>query len=153
MPAIERKENCTLLPNMDIHNCFGCSPKNSKGMHMEFYINKKKDSVISWYSVPDHLCGWENITHGGIICTMLDEAMGWACLFLLNKFLLSKTINVKFLKPVYIGKKIKIVGKILKVNSEKEAVLQGFIYNDKDETCATASSIVSLYEPEPRIKE
>ncbi len=66
------------LPNDDNHNCFGCSPNNKSGLKMEFYTNKEKDSVFSWLSIPGHVCGWGNIVHGGIVSTILDEAMGWA---------------------------------------------------------------------------
>ncbi len=148
MSEIESKENCILLPNINTHNCFGCSPNNPSGMYMEFYINEKRDSVISWYSVPDHLCGWGNVVHGGIISTMLDEAMGWACVSILGKFLLSKTITVDFFKPVYTSTKIRVVGKVLKINNEREAIMQGFIYNENNKTCATASSVISLYTPD-----
>jgi len=65
------------LPTSSRHNCFGCSPKNDKGLHMKFYTNKDVDVVVSWFIVPPDYCGWGPIVHGGIISTMLDEAMGW----------------------------------------------------------------------------
>jgi hypothetical protein len=71
------KKNYMLLPNSDKHNCFGCSPNNEYGLHMKFYTNDKKDMVVSWFAVPDQYCGWGTMVHGGIISTMLDEAMGW----------------------------------------------------------------------------
>jgi len=148
MPGIETKDTCTLLPNIDTHSCFGCSPNNPSGMGMEFYINKHKDKVLSWYTVPDHLCGWGNVVHGGIVCTLLDEAMGWACVCILEKFLLSKSLNAQFLKPIYTGKEITVVGEIAKVNSDKEAVLQGAIYKENGKMCASSTSLASLYSPE-----
>jgi uncharacterized protein (TIGR00369 family) len=145
MSKIKNKENCILLPNEGNHYCFGCSPKNPSGMSMEFYTNEKRDSVLSWYSVPDHLCGWGNMVHGGIVSTLLDEAMGWACITILQKFFLSKSIAVDFFKPVLIGKEIRVKGNVLKINDEREAVLQGFIYNDENDICAKSSSVVSLF--------
>jgi uncharacterized protein (TIGR00369 family) len=145
MSKIEKRGNYTLLPNSNFHNCFGCSPRNDSGMHMKFYVNEKMDSVVSWYSVPDHLCGWGDVVHGGIISTMLDEAMGWACITILRKFLLSKNIAVDFMKPVFIGKEIRVEGNVLKINSEREAVMQGLIFNDNNDICARSSSVVSLF--------
>ena len=81
MSANENRDDYMLLPAGESHNCFGC-PKNEAGLQMEFYLNEKLDTVVSWLSVPDHLCGWGNIVHGGIISTLLDEAMGWAGLVL-----------------------------------------------------------------------
>lgn len=145
MPEIENKDDYILLPNGDSHNCFGCSPKNSSGLKMEFYANPKKDSVVSWLTVPGHLCGWANFVHGGIISTILDEAMGWASLAILQKLVLSKSISVEFLKPVFVGTEIRAEGSVLEITSERDAVMQGLIYNDNDEICAKSSSVVSLF--------
>ena len=60
---------------------------------MKFYTAEKPDSVMSWLKVPDHLCGWSNIVHGGIIATMLDEAMGWAGLIILKKMDVSSKVK------------------------------------------------------------
>ena len=76
---------------------------------------------------------------------MLDEAMGWAALIILKKMLVSKSITVDFIKPVLIGKEISVKGMVNKINSEREAVLQGYIYNDENEICARSSSLVSLF--------
>jgi len=145
MSKIENRDNYILLPNSEDHNCFGCSPKNPSGMYMKFYTNEKRDSVLSWYSVPAHFCGWGDVVHGGIVSTILDEAMGWASLVILRKLFLSKTMAVDFLKPVLIGKELRAVGNVLKINSEREAVVQGCIYNDSSEICARSSSVISLF--------
>jgi len=144
MPENENRDGYMLLPNSDSHNCFGCSPKNESGLQMEFYLNEKKNAVMSWLSVPEHLCGWGNIVHGGIISTILDEAMGWAALILLRKLVLSRFISVEFFNPVFIGKEIRVEGSVLEIASDREAVMQGCIY-DGDELCARSSSNYSLY--------
>ena len=144
----ENREDYILLPSGENQNCFGCSLKNKSGLHMEFYSTERRESVISWLKVPDHLCGWSNLVHGGIISTMLDEAMGWAALVILKKLVVSKSIAVDFLKPILIGKEIRVEGNVSKINSEREAILQGCIYNDKSEMCARSSSLVSLFSLE-----
>ncbi len=142
---MENRENYTLLPNSDRHNCFGCSLKNTSGLHMEFYTNKEMDVVVSWYSVPEQFCGWGTLVHGGIVSTMLDEAMGWGALVILQRLILSKSIAVDFIKPVFSGTKIRVEGGVLSHENEKEAVLKGCIYNDNNEICAKATSVASLF--------
>jgi acyl-coenzyme A thioesterase PaaI-like protein len=83
----ENRNGYILLPTRENQNCFGCSLKNKAGLQMKFYTTEKLDSVISWLKVPDHLCGWSNLVHGGIISTMLDEAMGWVALIILKGWL------------------------------------------------------------------
>ncbi len=115
---------------------------------MKFYSTERRDSVVSWLTVPDHLCGWSNLVHGGIISTILDEAMGWAALVILKKLVVSKSITVDFIKPVLIGEKIRVEGNVTKINSEREAILRGYLYNDNREICARSSSLVSLFSSE-----
>ena len=115
---------------------------------MKFYTTDSRDSVVSWLTVPDHLCGWSNLVHGGVISTMLDEAMGWAGLIILKKLVVSKSLTVDFFKPVLIGKEIRVEGMVNKINNEREAILQGYIYNDENEICARSSSLVSLFSLE-----
>ena len=67
------------LPNADTHNCFGCSPINAHGLQMKFYTDE--ESVFTWLSVPEHLCGWNNLVHGGVLSTILDEI---SCHYLLS---------------------------------------------------------------------
>jgi uncharacterized protein (TIGR00369 family) len=144
----ENRDDYILLPNGGNHNCFGCSPRNKSGLQMKFCSSHRRDSVISWLTVPDHLCGWSNLVHGGIISTILDEAMGWAALVILKKLVVSKSITVEFIKPVLIGKEIKVEGFASKMNSEREAVLHGSIRNEDGELCARSSSLVSLFSSE-----
>ncbi len=144
----ENRDGFILVPAGENINCFGCSLKNKSGLQMKFYTTEKLDSVISWLKVPDHLCGWSNLVHGGIISAMLDEAMGWAGLIILKKMVVSKSITVDFIKPVLIGKEISVKGIINKVDSERGAILQGYIYNDENEICAQSSSLASLFSLE-----
>ncbi len=142
------RDNYVLLLNSEKHNCFGCSTKNSSGLQMKFYTNKEVDLVVSWYSVSDQFCGWSNLVHGGIISTLLDEAMGWGAIVIMQKLLLSKTIEVEFISPILTNTEIRVEGSVLKVNSEREAVMQGRIYNKKNELCAKSSSLISLFAVE-----
>jgi acyl-coenzyme A thioesterase PaaI-like protein len=137
------RDDYTPLPADESQSCFGCSPKNQAGLHMEFFLNQRQDTVVSWLSVPERFCGWGNIVHGGIISTILDEAMGWAALVLLRKLVISKSISVEFLKPVFIGKEIRVEGAVLDDRNDREVVMQGYIYVG-EELCARSSSSYSF---------
>ena len=75
------KENHIKLPNTDINLCFGCGPDNKSGLQMEFFANSV--TVYSNISVPEHLCGWSKIVHGGVVTTILDEIMSWSAFYCL----------------------------------------------------------------------
>lgn len=57
--------------------CFVCGRDNPRGLQLEFRIDPDGAASSSW--VPDiHWEGLRGIVHGGIIATLLDEAMAKA---------------------------------------------------------------------------
>ncbi len=133
------------LPNREDHNCFGCGPANTHGLQMKFFTND--DSVFSWLKMPDHLCGWDNIVHGGIISTVLDEIMSWSAIFLLKKLILTKSMTIEFIKPIYIGMELKTEGIVSEQKSDREAIMEGMIFNSKDVLCARSKGVYKLLKP------
>jgi uncharacterized protein (TIGR00369 family) len=133
------------LPPRRNQMCFGCSPINPSGLQMRFQGNK--ESVVSWLTVPEHLCGWNNLVHGGVVTTILDEIMSWAALYLLKKVIVTRTITIEFVKSVYIKEELKAVGKVLEIKSEKEAIMEGFIYNSKGDMCTRSTGNFALLKP------
>jgi uncharacterized protein (TIGR00369 family) len=138
-------EEYTQLPNRRDHNCFGCSPRNTSGLQMTFYTNKK--AVYSKVKVPEHLCGWNNLVHGGVLSTILDEIMSWAAIYLLKRVSMTKSMSVDFLKPVYVGNPLKAEGTVLEKKGKHEALMQGRIYNKDDVCCASATGTFAVFSP------
>ena len=132
------------IPISNDSNCFACGSINSCGLQMKFYSHEQ--SVISWLSVPNHLCGWDNLIHGGVISTILDETMSWSAIYLLKKIILTKSMTIDFMKPIYVGTKLKAEGRISKHISEREALMEGFLYNEAGELCAKSRGTYVLFE-------
>ncbi|MDM8541364.1 hotdog fold domain-containing protein [Desulfococcaceae bacterium HSG9] len=134
------------LENFDKdRGCFACGLNNPIGLKMEFYSDGQ--TVFSWLTVPQNLCGWRNIIHGGIITTIMDEAMSWTAHHLIKKLILTKTINVQFLHPLYVEKRIQVEGRVALINGEREAELTALIINDSGKKCAQATGTFALLKP------
>jgi uncharacterized protein (TIGR00369 family) len=133
------------LPNSTNHYCFGCSPVNPAGLRMKFFANQ--DAVFSSVTIPDHLCGWSNIAHGGVITTILDEIMSWAALHFLKRITMTKSMNIEFIKPVYIRNPLKAEGRVQTVNGKHDAVMEGILYNDKGDPCAKSTANFAIFSP------
>ncbi len=133
------------LPNRTNHKCFGCGPANPSGLQMKFFSDDK--SVFSRLKVPDHLIGWDNLVHGGVLSTILDEIMSWSAIYLLKKMILTKSMTIDFIKPVFEGMELKAEGNVFEKRSNKEAVMQGAIYNAKGVLCTKSKGIFALIEP------
>jgi uncharacterized protein (TIGR00369 family) len=133
------------ISNVDT-NCFACGSDNPHGLKMTFETNGER--VRSRVVVPDHLRGWHNIVHGGALSTICDEIMAWAAIHLLNRFILTKTMNTVFLKPVTTGTKLDVFGFIKEQIDERNAIMAGEIYNEKGLLCAKSTGEFALFTPE-----
>lgn len=139
------------LRNRADHKCFGCSPINDYGLKMIFFGSD--DSVVSKLTVPEHLCGWNNLVHGGIISTILDEVMGRGAIHLLKRLPVTKSFTVEFMKPVYIGSEIKAEGKVLEMLGEREARMGGLVFNSEGIACARSTGLFALFTPDTARKK
>ena len=59
----------------DINRCFACGKGNPDGLQLDFDYDPKKRSVVSHLNLPARFQGATGFAHGGIIATLLDEAM------------------------------------------------------------------------------
>jgi hypothetical protein len=68
------------LPRLEGYDCFGCGTNNPIGLRMTFY--RQGDAVCSDVVLKRDHVGWQNMAHGGIISTLLDEVMAWTVIYL-----------------------------------------------------------------------
>jgi uncharacterized protein (TIGR00369 family) len=131
------------IPKGDDHHCFGCSAANPHGLKMDFYY--ADNAVFSWVSAPEHLCGWNNLLHGGVIATILDEIMSWTAIYVLKKFILTKKMTVEFIKPLTVGTKLTAKGTVLEIVSDREAAVEGLLFDDRQRLCARSNGTYALF--------
>jgi acyl-coenzyme A thioesterase PaaI-like protein len=113
---------------------------------MEFYGNEKL--VFSELDVPDYMAGWNGVIHGGILSTMLDEVMGWAAIFLTERFILTKSMTVSYHKPTLVHERLRAEAEIDERTSEREVRMKGRIINPKGEVSVSATGVFALFSPE-----
>lgn len=147
---MNRSGNLRPITNSDTHDCFGCSPANPYGLRMKFFSDD--EALFSWLSVPRHLCGWDNLVHGGVLATILDEIMGWAAIHFLKKFALTNTMTVEFHKSVQVGEEIWVEGRVLEVRGKREATVEGRLYKEEDTLCAKSSGTFRLFNAEAIVR-
>ncbi len=142
---MEKEQDAKRLPNRETHNCFGCSPINPSGLQMKFYT--QDSSVFSRLTVPDHLCGWDRLVHGGVISTILDEIMSWTGIYMLKQITMTKSMTVEFVKPVYINSELKAQGQVLEKTGKHEALLEGRLFNQEGTLCARSRATFVIFSP------
>src|SRR5882724_888114 len=58
------------------NRCFGCGHDNPQGMRLKFSLDEKSRQAICYFKLSRKYTGPPGHAHGGIIATILDEAMG-----------------------------------------------------------------------------
>jgi acyl-coenzyme A thioesterase PaaI-like protein len=58
---------------IDDHYCFACGKNNQSGLKLTFSFSQGK--TISEFNLTRNFQGYKEIIHGGIVSTILDEAM------------------------------------------------------------------------------
>ncbi len=95
----------------EANRCFVCGPSNPIGLHLEFRI---EDDVCRSEFTPgkDH-CGYDDVTHGGIVFSILDDVMAnW--LFLKGLKAYTAKCDIRYKDALPIGKSVKLEGKCIK---------------------------------------
>ena len=105
----------------DANNCFVCGPTNPIGLHLDFRI---EDNICKSEFTPakDH-CGYDDVTHGGIIFSILDDVMAnWVYLKGIKAFTAKMDIRYKDALPI--GTAVRLEGKCIKQRG-RLTVMQG----------------------------
>jgi len=108
------------IPKPPGYNCFACGTANPIGLNLNFF--RLGDSVCSDITLGMYHAGWENIAHGGIISTILDEVMSWTILYFKRMFFLTRKMDVKYIKPVLVGTPLRIKGRLLETEGTDNRV-------------------------------
>lgn len=126
MARMARKMTRKLAPDQDVPSltpqrdvCFGCGPANSSGLQLKFALSEDGKSYICEFSLASCFVGPPGHAHGGIIATILDEAMSKANKLKANKLktrvALTRRIEVEYLRPVPLRQPLVVRGRVSRI--------------------------------------
>jgi acyl-coenzyme A thioesterase PaaI-like protein len=69
-------------------------------------------------------------------------------IYLLQRFVLTKSITIEYRKPVPHSREFKVEGRLLEVRSEREAAAEGVITNEAGEICTRATGLWATFTPD-----
>jgi uncharacterized protein (TIGR00369 family) len=99
------------IPKPRVHNCFACGTENPKGLNLQFY--RLADAVCTEVTLDRQYEGWEGVIHGGIVSTLLDEVMSWAIMYTKKVFLVTRKMDIKYVRPVLVGTPLTVAGRLM----------------------------------------
>jgi uncharacterized protein (TIGR00369 family) len=102
MPTSVRKEkSLTPLAHGALNHCFGCGLENRTGLRLHFFTDEH-NNVVCHLRLAARFAGPPGHAHGGIIATLLDEAMSKS-----NRargiLAMTRHMEVEYLRPVPLG--------------------------------------------------
>ena len=110
----------------DNQRCYVCGKDNPSGLKVQFAVDHATRTITGRFTPLREHEGWEGIVHGGIIATLLDEAMVKLAAHL-GEPAVSAEITVKFKSPVASGEELVVTGKLIKESRrliEAEAMVE-----------------------------
>jgi acyl-coenzyme A thioesterase PaaI-like protein len=99
-PMVELSGTIVKAVTRSDHACFGCGDDNPIGLHLRFSSSANGVSA-PFTPEPEHQ-GFESVVHGGIISTILDEAMAWATAHA-GLWAVTGEMRVRFRLPLHVA--------------------------------------------------
>ena len=141
-------EDQTTLTRPD-HGCFGCGALNPCGLHLAFGLHG--EGVRARFTPRRQDEGFFGVVHGGILSTMLDEAMAWAA-FAEGLWAVTGRLDVRFRKPVEVGIEVVVTGRVV-ANHGRIVEAQGEIRRASDGALLAEGSGRFVRVPEAQARE
>jgi acyl-coenzyme A thioesterase PaaI-like protein len=144
----ELPEPATVDPFLAVrsdHACFGCGDDNPIGLRLQFAADG--DGVkASFIPRPEHQ-GFLEVVHGGIISTVLDEAMAWATAYA-GIWAVTGDMRVRFRQPLNIGEPAVVTARVSGARGRLVTTADELVLDRDRSPIATASATFFRVEPD-----
>jgi len=111
------------------HHCFACGTDNPIGLNLDFYWSG--DAVCTDITLGRNHEGWQDIVHGGIISTLLDEVMSWAIMYAKKTYLVTRKMDIKYVRNVTVGTPLTVKGRLVDDSAPPKIRARGEIRDEQ----------------------
>ncbi len=119
--------------------CFGCSASNAQGLRLAF--RREGDEVEAQAVLGDAFAGYDGLLHGGIVSTLLDEAMGWAILEIAGRFAVTRSLRVEFRRPAMVGRPLTVRARIASRDADGALHVEAGLLDHRGRSLATGQGV------------
>ena len=121
-------------------NCFVCGENNPGGLRLRFEINREERTLKTTFVASPVFQGYDDVVHGGIISTLLDEAMAKLA-YELGYHAVTGTLDIRFKNPAPVGHPLLVYGEIIEAGKR---VIKARAHVEKEDgtLLATATSML-----------
>lgn len=133
-----KSKTLTPLSHGAPHHCFGCGLTNRSGLRLKFFVDDQQQ-VVCRARLARRFEGPPGHAHGGVIATLLDEAMSKA-----NRqfgvLAMTRQMEVEYLKPVPLGVRLLLTGRHAGAEGRKHNC-EAELTNEKGELLARGKAL------------
>lgn len=120
--------------------CFACGANNPSGLKMEFYDLEDGSIAALVTAKSDHM-SYPGTLHGGIVATILDEALGRSTFTLEpDTWCVTLEVTVKYKKPVPYDVELRVAARVVE-DREKVFICEGEVLLPDDSVAAAARGV------------
>ncbi len=101
----------TTASTPDFPNCYVCGSDNPRGLHIAFERDGDDGCLARYMPQPEH-CGWPGLIHGGLLFTLMDEAVAWALIYAGLHGVTARG-DVRFTAPAKVGAPLLVTARVL----------------------------------------
>jgi len=131
------------------HACFACGELSEHGLHLDLHV--EGETCWTELELSAAFQGWEEIVHGGIVATILDEVMAWA-LASTDAWGVTARMTVEFRRPVRVGTRVRAEGWLVERRRRLLATAARLVDAETGTELATAEGTY-VAAPEARKRE
>lgn len=128
------------------HHCFVCGPDNPIGLKVRFRL--EDDLCLAEFTPDERHVGYSNVTHGGIVFSLLDDVMAnWLWLKGIVSF--TAKADIRYRAELPIGAAVRLEGRCLKRRGRLTQMEGRIIRQDSGALVAEATaSFMTTFEPQ-----
>ncbi len=119
------------------HSCFVCGEANPVGLRLKFETDGHLVRT-RFCPRPEHI-GFRHTVHGGILATLLDETMVWACAVPTRRFAYCAEFTIRYLKPARPHEEITVTAELTENRRNKLFLARGELRDAHDVVLASAT--------------
>ena len=99
------------------HYCFACGRQNPLGLHMRF--ERDGDGVLARYTPRPEDCGFPGVFHGGVLVTLLDEAMAWAMYAGARTLGVTATMETRYRRAARLDEQLTVRARVVRARGRR----------------------------------
>jgi uncharacterized protein (TIGR00369 family) len=128
-----------------VNRCFGCGPANSYGLKLRFRLDHETNTTIARVKLTSRYEGPPGHIHGGILATLLDEAMGKVNK-LFDTVSMTRHMEIEYLRPSPLNQTHTVIGRFVRRDGRK-MFMEGEVRNEAGEVLVRSKGLFIIIDP------